>query len=367
VSMLPPIIARISNKHSLPKRTFSIDNGGCSVFHVRMRRKLSLPLPSVLRSQGGDALAVSQVFIAVVTLAFSALLAGCLSPLAKHAVAFSTATATVVDGSEDAYRAAMRLRFEEQVTASVYDYDKNPTWSPYKDLAPLLSPAQLDARIKVLDGLKAYADTLVDLTSGKPSKDLEAAAQGVGTNLQGLNQSVATNFSTLVPNIPVMSTANANAASTAILALAEYLTARKVKASLPKITQQMSPTVTALCELLNSDIGVLRTQADVDYQSLITRLDQSIRHEGTAVSPYEHREEIRTLIDLADQQKANDELLAKLQAALHNLDLTHQALAAAVQGNNPESISQKIAELQAAGKDLSNYYKSLPVINANNE
>ena len=61
---------------------------------------------------------------------------------------------------------AMRLRLQEQASASVYAYDKDPAWSPYKDLTPLLTPAQLDARIKVLEGLKAYADTLVDLTSG---------------------------------------------------------------------------------------------------------------------------------------------------------------------------------------------------------
>jgi hypothetical protein len=324
-----------------------------------MRRKLSSPLANASRSQGWNARPAAQALIAAAALALGLSSTGCLSPLAKHATAFSTATATVVDGSQDAYRAAMRLRLQEQAAASVYAYDTDPTWSPYKNLTPLLSPAQLNARITVLDGLKAYADSLVNLTSGKPSQDLETAAQGVGTNLQGLNQSVATNFSTLVPNLPVMSTANANAASTAVLALAEYLSARKVKQSLPKVTQDMNPNVTALCEWLNSDIGILRTQADVDYQSLIIQLDQSIRHEGTAVSPYEHREEIHTLIDLADQQKANDELLARLQTALHTLALTHQALAAAAQGNNPESISQKIAELQAAGKDLSNYYKSL--------
>ena len=285
---------------------------------------------------------------------------GCLSPLAKHAAAFSSATATVIDGSEDAYRTAMQLRLQEQAAASVYDYDKNPTWSPYKDLTPLLTPAQLDARIKVLDGLEAYATTLVDLTSGKPSNALQAAAAGVGANLQGLNQTIATSFSTAIPNIPVISTAQSNAVSTAVLALAEYLSARKVKAALPKVTQDMNPTITALCELLNSDITILRRQADVDYGTMVTQLDHSIRTEGAAVTPYEHRKEIATLIHLADQQKANDELLAKLQNALHTLAMTHQALAAAVQGNNPESISQKISELEAAGKDLSNYYKSLP-------
>jgi hypothetical protein len=301
-----------------------------------------------------------RIRLAAATFVLSLLAAGCLSPLAKHATAFSAATATVIDGSEDAYRAANQLRLREQSAAAVYAYDKNPTWSPYKDAVPLLTPDQLNARIKILDGLKAYADTLVNLTSSKPSADLEANAQAVGTNLQGLNQTVATDLSTAIPNIPVMSTANANAASTAILALAEYLSARKVKAALPKVTQDMNPTVTALCELLNSDITKLRSQADVDYQTLIEEEDQSIRHEGTTVNPYERRQEIGDLLVLAAQQKANDALLAKLQAALHTLAMTHQALAAAAQGNNPESISQKIAELQAAGKDLNNYYKSLP-------
>jgi hypothetical protein len=294
------------------------------------------------------------------TLAVGLLTTGCLPPLAKHATAFSAATATVIDGSEDAYRGAMRLRLQEQAFASVYAYDKDPTWSPYKDLTPLLTPAQLDARIKILDGLKAYADTLVDLTSSKPSADLENAAEGVGTNLQGLNQTVATDLSTAIPNAPVMTTTQANQVSTAVLALGEYLISRKVKSSLPKVTQDMNPNIQALCEVLNSDIVILRRQADVDYQSQIVQLDQSIRHEGTAVTPYEHRLEIRTLIELADQQKANDQLLAKLQTALHTLAMTHQALAAAVQGNNPESISQKIAELAAAGHDLNVYYKSLP-------
>lgn len=326
-----------------------------------MRCKVSPPLIGASCLVGPRVRLSACVLIAAIALAFSSLATGCsLSPLAKHATAFSTATGVVINSSEDAYRAAMRLRLEEQAAASVYAYDKDPTWSPYKDLAPLLTPAQLDARIKVLDGLKAYADSLVDLTSSKSPEGLNTAAAAVGANLKTLNQTAATDLSTAIPNVPVMSAANANAVSTAVLVLADYLIARKVKGSLPKVTQDMNPNVQFLCELLNSDIVILRRQADVDYQTLVTQLDQSIRHEGTAVSPYEHREEIRTLIDLANQQKANDDLLAKLQTALHTLAMTHQALAAAAQGNNPESIQQKIAELAAAGKDLNSFYKSLP-------
>jgi hypothetical protein len=324
-----------------------------------MRRKLSLILTGAHGFEVRNARPSRGTLVAAATLVLSLLTTGCLSPLAKHATAFSAATATVIDGSEDAYRGAMQLRLQEQAAASVYAYDKNPQWSPYKDPVPLLTPDQLNARIKVLDGLKAYAVTLVDLTSGNPSKDLEGNAQAVGTNLQGLNQNLATNLSTAVPNLPVMSTTEASAASTAVLALAEYLISRKVKAALPKVTQDMQPTITALCVLLNSDITILRRQADVDYQTLIEQENQSIQHEGTTVSPYERRQEIGNLIVLAAQQKANDDMLAKLQTALHTLDMTHQALAAAAQGNNPESISQKIAELAAAGKDLGNYYKVL--------
>jgi hypothetical protein len=325
-----------------------------------MQCNSSSPVAGVLRREPWNAPCSSNLRKAAATLVLSLFVTGCLSPLAKHAAAFSTATAVVIDGSEDAYRAANRLRLQEQAAAAVYDYDKNPTWSPYSDSRPLLTPEQLNARIKILDGLKAYADTLVELTSSKPSKDLETAAQGVGTNLQGLNQTVATDLSTAIPNIPVMSAAESNAVSTAVLALAEYLSARKVKSSLPKVTKDMNPIIQTLCELLNSDIVILRRQADVDYQTLIEDQNQSIQHEGKTVSPYERREEIGSLLVLAAQQKANDDLLAKLQAALHTLAMTHQALATAVQGNNPESISQKIAELEAAGKDLSNYYESLP-------
>jgi hypothetical protein len=301
------------------------------------------------------------LYIAAATVAISLSATGCLSPLTKQAAAFSSAAGAVIDGSEDAYAAANHLRLEEQAAAAVYDYDKNSAWSPYKDFKPLLTPEQLDARVKVLEGLKAYAESLVDLTSSKGSKDLGTAAQAAGTSLQGLNQTVASDLSTAIPNVPVMSTAEANGASTAILALAQYLIARKVKATLPRITQGMDPTIQALCELLNSDIVILRRQADVDYQTLILRQNQSIQHEGAAVSPYERREEIGSLVVLAAQQRANDDLLAKLQTALQTLATTHHALAAAVQGNNQESISEQIARLEAAGKDLSNYYKSLPV------
>jgi hypothetical protein len=257
----------------------------------------------------------------------------------------------------DAYRGAMELREKEQTVAAVYAYDKNPTWSPYKDFTPLLTPEQLQARITVLDGLKAYAGSLVELTNGKPTTEATNAATAAGASLQGLNQSIATKFSTAIPNAPVLDQTATNRVSTAVLALEQYLVGRKVKGSLVKVTQDMNPNVQALCEVLNKDIDVIRRQADVDYQGLVENQDQFIRH--STLDALQHRAEVGKLITIANQQKANDDMLSALQAALVKLVLTHQALAAAAQGNNPESLQQKIADLSAAGTDLSNYYKSL--------
>jgi len=288
---------------------------------------------------------------------------GCVhSSMAKHASAFSVATGTVINSSEDAYRAAIKLRHDEQISAAVYAYDKDANWSPYREVKPLLTTEQLDARIKVLDGLKAYAASLVELTGTPSAKDtaaLNTAAAGVGSNLKSLNQGVAHDLSTAIPKVPVMSTETAHSVSTALVAIGDYLIARKVKGSLPKITREMNPQVLTLCELLNSDIVILRRQADVDYQLLVTEQDQFIRSKGTSLNPIQHREEVGKLLDLAAQQKANDDLLAKLQTALHTLALTHQALAAVAQGDNPESIQQKIGELEAAGQNLQTFYQSL--------
>jgi hypothetical protein len=288
-------------------------------------------------------------------------LTGCsLSPLAKHAAAFSTAANQVITSSEDAYRAANQLRQDEQVAAAVYDYDKSPTWSPYTDTKPLLTADQLNARITVLNGLKAYADSLVQITGAQSSKDLNAAASGLGSNLKTLSSTASTSLATSVPGIPALTAAEANGVSTAIRTLGDYLIRRDVKRSLPAVTQQMNPVIQTLCKLLDSDITVLRRQADVDYRTLIEEEDQFIRNPPAPLDPVEHRNEIGKLITLAGQQKANDELLAKLQTALQTLALTHQALAAAAQGDDQENIKQKIADLEAAGQSLASFYSSLP-------
>ena len=68
---------------------------------------------------------------------------------------------------------------------------------------------------------------------------------------------------------------------------------------------------------------------------------------------------IAQLPAIARQQQASDRQLTQLSAAIVRLELTHHALAAEAQGNNPESLKQKLADLEAAGEELGKFYSSL--------
>ena len=70
-------------------------------------------------------------------------------------------------------------------------------------------------------------------------------------------------------------------------------------------------------------------------------------------------EDLYAKAELARQQKQAAQQLKALRAALVKLELTHHALAAELQGNNPESIKQKLSDLGAAGGNLGKFYSSL--------
>jgi len=282
--------------------------------------------------------------------------------MARHATAFSSVSSLVIGSSEDAYRAANDLREREQMEASVYSYDyaadKDLGFNPNKEFKPLFTPEQLAARISVLNGLQAYANSLVALT-GKPSAadsaGLNDAAAGVGSNLQGLSTSLDTKFA----GVPAISTTQGAIISAAMKALGEYLQNRTIKKSLPKVTGDMNDNVKTLCGLLEADVAVIKTQADSDYTSLLLTENQFVLH--NKLDAVEKRNEVEKMLRVVREQRANDRLLDALNNAVVKLRLTHAALAGAAQGNNPGSLKENIAELQAAGSDLSTFYKSLLV------
>ena len=283
---------------------------------------------------------------------------GCsISPLAKHTAEFSTATNAVVDSSENAYRAAVRLHDDEQLSAAVQKYDANQPWDPHS-IKHLIDARGLDARTDILDGLKTYAQTLADVTNGGHSDSLDASAASVGTNLKQM--SAALNPDATATPVFSITPAQANAVSTALKALGDYLASRKVKSEVPKIIRDMDPKIEILSSLLDSDVTILRRQSADDYEQLLMQQDTFIRKFGPDLSPIERRAEIKKLGQIILRKEATDDMLHELQAALKSLAETHHALAAAAQSKDTAALSERIAELKATADRLNHFYASLP-------
>lgn len=284
-----------------------------------------------------------------------------LSPLAKSTATFSTATATVVTNSEQAYTTANQLHHDEQVAAAIDAYG-TPGWSPGTATTPLLTTDQIAARTTVLEGLKAYAQALAALTETKNrNAALDTAASTAGVNLQSLTAAGAPDLKTLFPSLSGsgISATETAGISTAIDGLARLLLNTRAKQGLAKATTDMDPSVQALCKLIDSDAHILRRQADVDYQGPITNENQFIQNNRN-IDPALRRAEIGKLITLAAQQKANDAMLAQLQQAVLALGKAHTALMNAANGKDPEALKQKLDDLVKFGTDLGAFYGTVP-------
>jgi hypothetical protein len=321
------------------------------------------------------------------------LLSGCSSsPLAKHTIALSAALAPVVDQSAAAYRDAealhdLRSDYEAVVAFENKDASFNPRTAP-----ELMSQKDLQVRLAVLAALQAYSSSLNEIVKGNDSPELEAASKSAGDSLTSLGNRLApsidnvlgiaaasattnttvttvsgststTTSSTAKTAVPLLSTSVRNGISTGMDALGQFLVNRTVEKELPDKIVQMDSSVQALCKVLADDIQTLRDLDEHDYNRILNLEKQFILEDeapGKNVNPQQHRAEIMKLPEIARQQRAADEILSSLQEAIQKLALTHHALAAEAQHDNPETLKQKLSELADAGSGLGKFYSSLP-------
>lgn len=280
---------------------------------------------------------------------------GCsLSPLARNTAAFSSATNLVVENTGNAYRAAVRLNEQAQVSLLVARYDTDHPMDPHA-IRPLIDDKGLKTRTEVLEGLRVYAQAIADLASGVSVPGLNDAAASCGANLKSLGDALASSTSA---GISVTDT-EANAASTALKALGDMLVNREIKGSVPKIIRDMDPNIDALSKLLSNDIEVIRDQSGRDYEQILAQQDQFIRHSGSTLSPTERRSEIERLPRILIDRKITDDMLSDLQSALKKLAVTHHALAVAAASKDSASLQSRIADLRASAEGLANFYESL--------
>lgn len=319
----------------------------------------------------------------VVTLA----LTGCLSSLQKHSAALAAATTPVVDQAAAAYRSANALYNLRVDYDAVLLFDRPTVYNP-RDTQPLLSDKDIDQRLAVLEAFQCYVRSLVAITNGVSSPALDAASKSVGDSLTSLGNELAPSIeatfglavpigtsiqttvattkgdttttksstSTTPPPDPV-SPATRNGISTAANALGQFLVARKIKRELPTKIKGMDDSLQILCTLLENDLDVLQYEERLDYNIVINRETLSIREDPPS---QQRRERIMNLPEIVRRQRNADQQLATLRAAIVKLALTHHALAADLQGNNPQSLKSKLDDLAAAGGSLGTFYSFLP-------
>jgi hypothetical protein len=317
---------------------------------------------------------------------------GCsVSPLAKHATALSGAIAPVVSQSAAAYRDAVTLDDLRADYEAVIAYkNKDATYNP-RNTPELLSQKDIQSRLAVLAALQVYSKSLIEITKSTDSPELDAASNSVGSNLTSVGNDLApsienvlgiaaasttettvttvsgststTTSSTGSTAAPLLSPEARNGISTGIDALGQFLVNRVVEKQLPGKIEEMDPHVQALCKALADDIQTLQGLEQRDYDRILNLEKQFILEDeepGKNVDPQQHRAEIMRLPEIARQQREAHEKLSALRQALLNLELTHHALAAEAQHNNPESLKDKLAELADAGESLGKFYSSMP-------
>ena len=315
---------------------------------------------------------------------------GCVSSLNKHATALSAATAPVVEEVTAAYKDA------ETAYELSTDYDAiaafdvtQPVYNP-RTVKPLLSDKDIQARLAVLQAFQLYVKDLVAITKGTDSPALDTASASIGSNLSSIGNTLApsiegvlgitlvsdsttqttisttagtttTTSTTTAPTpAPLISTGVQNGISVGLDALGQFLVNRTIEKELPQKVEAMDPNVEQLCKLLASDVSILQDMDHRGYDKVINQETLFLRENKDKIDPDLRRAEIMRLPQLARQQRADDEKLTALQAAILKLALTHHAFAAAAQGNNPESLTQKLSDLEAAGESLGKFYSSLP-------
>lgn len=318
-----------------------------------------------------------------------AALSGCApAPLHIQSAVFSGALAPVIDQSAQAYRGAIAVHDQREDYEAVVAYEnKDASYNP-RSASPFMTEKDVQTRLAVLAALQVYSQSLIQITEGTASPQLDQASASVGDQLASVGQALSPSFESVLgiagpasttsaatvsagttvsasttASAPALSPQVRNGISAGINALGQFLVSRKIAKELPAQIVQMDSHIETLCETMVSDTQAIRSLEGRDYDRMLDLEKQFILEDqapGTHANPEMLRAEIMKLPQIARRQREANERLEALQSALVNLAMTHHALAAEAQGNNPAALKEKLSELAEAGKKLGDFYSSLP-------
>ena len=297
----------------------------------------------------------------VVALIGLASFSGCsISPMSKRTAAFSTAAVATTQKTTQAYQLVEKSYHDSQVAALVDGFDQDG-FHP-EQMQPFISAGDMKVRTVVLEGLTKYAETLALVSSDQPMTTLDTQAAAFGKSLQALSKNGEIKPLAKSANI---SDTELNVVTTAVDALGRALIENRRRKELPEILRQMKEPVNQICELLEKDIGDpeksgLRNELKNNYQTLVRKQEQFIRHNEHQMSSQEKRLEIQRLPQLVSEAKTADESLAATQKALEHLAKTHTALVESGNAKDSPGFRILLAELIDSGQQLADFYQKLP-------
>jgi hypothetical protein len=149
-----------------------------------------------------------------------------------------------------------------------------------------------------------------------------------------------------------------NGISTGVYALGKFLINRKTNKELPGKIAEMDPHLQELSRVLESDIDILQDQERRDYDRMINLQTLFIR-KSTELGPDQRRNEIMKLPGIVRKEKAAEEKLSSLRAAIVLLAKTHHELTEQAQSKTPASFAETLQQLSDAASELGTFYSSL--------
>jgi hypothetical protein len=325
----------------------------------------------------------------LVVAAFCVCTSGCMKSLKEHTTALAAASAPVIDQAEAAYHAANAVHERRAEYDAIPVFEQDHSIDKLKVIHELIDDKDVEIRLKVLTAFQLYVKTLVEITTGTESPELDAASKSLGKDLTGLGNSVAPPLENALgipgtgPTITVtttsttgnattsitstrkspaapITTADQNLISTGANALGQFLTHRAIEKDLPPLVMKLDPQIISLCKTMIAEVDDMSDAESIDFNYMLGQEKQFVMDPGITLSEVERRNEVAKMEELVREQHAVELQLGGLRRAILKLALTHHALAADLAKANPESLKDKLTELIAAGQNLGHFYSSLP-------
>jgi hypothetical protein len=116
---------------------------------------------------------------------------GCMKSLREHSTALAAATAPVIDQARAAYQAANAIHEKRANYDEIRVFEQDHSIDKLKVVHELIDDKDIELRLKVLTAFQLYVKTLVEITNGTESPELDAASKSLGKDLAGLGNTVA--------------------------------------------------------------------------------------------------------------------------------------------------------------------------------